>query len=522
MAGKTDARLFLLLAVPLLVSFYSFSAAHSGYAFPFHTDEWQHLAQSIQLVKDAGFAANHPYFPGQKMGNPPELGYHFLQAQLLLSTGLPPAEFALFFSQLVAVLGIVGAFVLGRRLTGSFSAGFFAALFYSFLRSDITFLGVLFAVPVAAGVAVLPFSLLFLHFYFSEGRKVGIFLFAASVAAMVFIHVPFAVAALFAAVPYSMFRLVIGKLDFKGFLKATALFAVLAAVALAAFSHLWLGGSVEASASALASRLSFPGHSEDAEGFVKNFDLAGFLGLPVLFLAAAGGVYSLRKKPLLTVAAWCVPLFAIWYYFSLERVAYFLPYRRASYYFAAGLALLAGIGAYALANGFVWLLKNFFLLIRKTIRVSSAEAGRLCSFSGFLAFACLAVFVAGQQLPLFSQDPAQYYHDIETGQASLVEWAAQNVPPGTVLSYSHVSVAVTPLSFNKFGVCTVVPAQLGGGEDRDFVDAAITWDCPSIHGLAEKCGASYVLIQKPLSCEKQFELLKQEGADYFYQVKRAS
>ncbi|MDI6730332.1 MAG: hypothetical protein QMD06_02170 [Candidatus Altarchaeum sp.] len=167
---------FALLLFVILFTFFLQYGIHSDYDYPFHTDEWQHLARSVQIMDTQTIPDVDPYYNKYLIGEMDlEIGFHVFMAEFYILSNQDPVLFYKFFPAIFAVLGSLMLFLLVRKITKNFYAGILSVLFFTSLKSTIGILGVWFFVPLS-----MDFMFIFLFFYlYLEGmrRNSAIFLF---------------------------------------------------------------------------------------------------------------------------------------------------------------------------------------------------------------------------------------------------------------------------------------------------------------------------------------------------------
>src|SRR3989338_6602189 len=160
----------VMLAIFIMA--FLFNNTYGDYSYPLHTDEYAHLAQATDIVEHKSIEMVNPYFQNRPYHLRLENGFHvflaffvalFKERTVLLYPYLRDAVFA---------INAVLVWLLAMRLSRSFFAGMFAALFFIFLKSNITILGNLFLVPLTFSlILVLLFFILFSDF---PRHKIGL------------------------------------------------------------------------------------------------------------------------------------------------------------------------------------------------------------------------------------------------------------------------------------------------------------------------------------------------------------
>ena len=190
-----ERRLQALVALCFLLA----SVAATGFIYianPLagHQDSFDHLALAKIIRDDGKLVYRYPYGPGYREEDPflnPEPGFHVWLASLLIITNLHETLLGAILPTIITFLLCLGAFVFARRLFRNDLAGVFCAVAVVGMRSSRLFLGPQFLVPMALGIALIPFNLLF--FMKAEREKRFIPLSAATFFGSALIHPVFAI-----------------------------------------------------------------------------------------------------------------------------------------------------------------------------------------------------------------------------------------------------------------------------------------------------------------------------------------
>lgn len=336
---------FVAVLIPLILAFYIDNYPHENYPYLLHADEWQHAAQVMGVLQTGGMLQNNPYFAANDPITEPEFGYHFFVAFLSFITRIEPIWIMRFMPFLTSAIMITGAYAIAKRMTGFVEAGFFAALFAVLIKSNITLLGPIFAVPLSLSMALLPWALILVYLYIEEDKRWAGIAFAPLSIFIVTVHLIFGVALMLCLAVYLFLLFASGpKKKTKEKLPHLLLFMSVVAVGglLIMAPHYWRGFSQETLGS-LKGLLTFEGTQEDFSQMAIQFKLRDFLGwLFIIFLIAGAVVLFISKKFLLP--CWVMPLFLLIVIFNETQVTYLIPYRRLLMYFVVPAAIIAGIG----------------------------------------------------------------------------------------------------------------------------------------------------------------------------------
>ena len=345
---KSHIKLIILILVLIFV-FNLVYSIHRDFPFPFHTDEWQHLAQSVDII-DKGYGGINPYFKEQYIRKDLELGFHLFSSELFLITGMDPI---LHYKWLPALFAVIAAFILFVFINkiSNFITAVFAVLFFASLRSNINILGLWFFVPLTLAIP-LVYLIFFTFSEFLEKADIKfLFVSAFVLFALFFIHgisAIFAVSLLFLySIIYSFSKPQKLKTIFIGFKKHLLPLSLLTIIPLfIAVIFLWKG-SFSAMLELLESVFIFRegwGHYE------KMYSLAKFYGSFASILALFSLFTLIKDSRKRLFLLWVGLTLIIVSSFNFYKVSFILPYQRALYYTFLGLVPLSAFGLSSILN----------------------------------------------------------------------------------------------------------------------------------------------------------------------------
>jgi len=499
-----------LLVVLLVLAFTAalVYSPHNSYPYPFHTDEWQHLAKSTQIMEDGSIIQTNPYYKEKVYQQDMEIGFHvFLAEYFLLSCADPVLSYKL----LPAAFACIGAFmlfVLVRRTTGSFLAALFSALFFASLKTNIFLLGPWYLIPLT-----MSFSLLYLTFYsMTEGLRKGSLPFFASatilLSALALIHPSIAS---FAYMTISLYlilaavRLGTSSSSLQNPLRTIGGIIMLYSVPFLSFFYfikfLWQG-SLAGTITYFATKFIFFGKTLLLGELYDPMLLLQFYGGAGMLLAAAGMIHVLAKRAGGIFASGMTVAVVIIGTYQFYGFTVLLPYERLLYCALLCLAPLSGIGLYAIIG-----------LIR----------GWKASARWKLNIIVPVLLVALIFLSVFSDYytyEKKIYQLIDEVDYAAIRWLAEECGEhNIVLARPRIADAIYPISRNH--VVAMEPRtpldQKNSAEVRKFLMSG----CEGRKEVLQEYGVDYVLVDFKIKCDFLEEIYNR-GEDRIYRVRPSS
>jgi hypothetical protein len=474
---------FVAVLIPLVLAFYINNYPHENYPYLLHADEWQHAAQVMGVLQIGGILHNNPYFAADAPISEPEFGYHFFVAFLSFITRVEPIWVMRLMPFLTSAIMIIGAYALAKRMTGAIEAGFFAALFASLIKSNITLLGPIFAVPLSLSMALLPWAILLAYIYIEEDKKWAGIAFVPFSIFIVTVHLIFGVALVMCLALYAVFLYASDqKKSTKAKIPHILLFiALVAAVGLLIMAPYYWRGFSQETLDTLGKLLTFEGTAEDFSQMVIQFKLRDFLGWLFIISLVAGAVAQFMSRKFLLLC-WIAPLLLLIIGFNEVQVTYFIPYRRLLMYFVVPAAIIAGIGLNSMkeiAVSKIKKLKDFYNLV-------------ICSILGlFIIMAYVQPVLEGTQ---------KLYHYIDPLDYSAMKWIKANTSAKIVLAVPRTAIAITPITGLK--TCAIIFAQLGNYDKTLYEQSwKIEDGCTELMSAMDRCGADAALLHKQMCCK---------------------
>lgn len=459
----------LLIIIPILFSIYiNFWVLHNNYTYPVHADEWQHIAQAKQLIKNEFFSNENPYIENEKLIHLPSVGFHFTLAVLSLILNFDLVQLSVYLKIIFSTLMVLGAYLLGKQITKGEIGGILFSLAITLLKSDITILGPAFLVPIGFIMYLLPTFFYFFIKSFDSLSKYNWLVFFSAIF-ITSLHAPFIG---FLLVLFSVYLL------FVIFTKSKIGAINLISIAIPAFFGYLLFSpmfiSDPTNIENLIFTLKFTEYNEGGD-FLVIYDVIYLLGTFGVISLLVGTSFSLKNK----FTNFLLPIFTIFLLliilYSQFNYTYLMPYRRLLMYTSFFGLLIAGYGIH-----------EIYLRLNKEKIIKSA----------FITLIVILTFIQIHGSVTRTTDVYRFYDE---SYASSFEYL-KNLPENTkILATTPISTTITPMTGKK--VCTLVPAQLSGGLNANDVNYAIeTKNCELIKNLIITCNADIVL-SNTLNCD---------------------
>ncbi len=538
--NKTGTLNLSILLFTLLFTFFLQYGIHSDYDFPFHTDEWQHLARAVQIMDTQTIPDVDPYYNKYPIGEMDlEIGFHVFLAEFYILSNQDPVLFYKFFPAIFAVLASLMLFLLVRKITKNFYAGILSVLFFASLKSTIGILGVWFFVPLS-----MDFMFIFLFFYlYIEGmrKNSAIFLFFSVliISAIALIH-PQSASWIYPVIILYLLLFCIRyilKINLANILKfKSAIFGNILLFSLPFLSFiyffkiLWKGSFETTLDFFLKEFIIFRGCPAERGICEPNF-IPDFYGTIAFILAIVGLVYLIYKFiknkeddkfNSLLLLAWIFGLLLLISTLYVEPIGKFVaslmgiqysPFNlltgsiRLFYETFLCLAALSGIGLYAI-------IKFIYVRIASTNlnqRQKSIVFISLTLVTGILIFA--SVFNDYYDLKV------KIYKDIDNDDYKAIKWIEKNFGQYNIIfARSHISETIYPISKNYVVAITQHAGIPTTGERNNDVYSFFMGDCNTKKQILEKYGANLVIEKYPIKCDFLEEIYN-EGI-YVYRIKK--
>jgi len=528
---------------------------HRDYAYPYHSDEWYHIAHGVQIMDKNGIESTEPYFKYGKSYRDLEIGFHVFLAEFFLLTGKDPV---LFYKFLPAMFACISAFILFVFIyrTIDFYAGIFAVLFFASLKTTITVLGLWFFVPLT-----MCFPLIYGFFYLiSEGVRRNNLLFlilsVVTITTIALIHPQSASWIYPVIILYLIFlsllflirtlRLRLNVKEIWGEIvkikKSIAGIALLFSLPFLSFFYffkLMWKGSFEKTLEYFTTEFIFFGEHLENKLIYEPSYLMDFYGFSVgqcagwscmfynigILLALIGVVYCILTKRLILVAWICVMIASI-AVFQMpelgEAVKDFLDspreppftilamYERYIYYTLICLAPLSGIGLFAVLK----VVYGSISFVSKKINVEISGTKEKIIFAPIALL--LIYFIFSGTFSGYYEDKTKLYKLIDDNDYMAIKWLKENKGShNVVMARPQTSSAIYPASKNYVVSMSLQEhsTRESSNDERVFFSA----DCKKKKEILDKYEVDYVLVKFRIRC-RGLEQIYGEDKRYIYET----
>ncbi|NCN64491.1 MAG: hypothetical protein GW779_00130 [Candidatus Altiarchaeum hamiconexum] len=532
---------FSILLLALLFTFFLQYGIHSDYDYPFHTDEWQHLARAVQIIDTQTIPDVDPYYNKYPIGEMDlEIGFHVFLAEFYILSNQDPVLFYKFFPAIFSMLAGLMLFLLVKKITKNFYAGILSILFFASLKSTIGILGVWFFVPLS-----MDFMFIFLFFYlYVEGmrRNSAIFLFFSTIviSTIALIHpqsaswiYPVIIAYLLLFAVRNLLKINLTNiLKFKNAIFGNVLLFSLPFLSfIYFFKILWNGDFGTTLYYFLKEFIVFRGCPAERGICEPNF-IPDFYGTVAFILAIVGLAYLIYKFiknkgedkfNSLLLTAW---IFGMVFLISTlyvepvgKAVASLMGIQYSPFTLLAGsirlfyetflcLAALSGIGLYVI-------IKFIYVRIKNT-NLNQRQKGiafiSVIFITGILIFA--NVFAGYYDLKV------KIYKNIDNDDYKAIKWIEKNFGNYNVIfARSHISETIYPISKNYVVAVTPHANIPTTSERNNYVYSFFMGDCNTKKQILNKYDAYLVIEKYPIKCDFLEEIYN-KGV-YVYTVEMA-
>ncbi len=492
-------RVLCVLAL-VAANFLLVYSIHQNYSYPYMLDEWQHMAEGIQVQDNAGIVLQNPYYKDGGAGIESgffEKGFHVFLSELFMLTGQDPVRIYAIMPALFAAITALIVFTFAYKTTNNYAIGLFTMLFYAALRSNVSVLGPWFYVPLTMGFAYI-YAILYLFSAGLERYRLRLLLLSSLfLLTLALIH-PWSAAVVFPAIIlYPFLR--------PGILKEKNVHLI-AGIMLIPFLSLgyiikimWQGTFEKTlsyfTANFLVSGLGIPVTEAASPAYIISF-----YGIVPLLLALAGAYYIIKKKKGIEriFLAWAAFIAAIIIMFQITGKTVLAPYERILYYAFLSFVPLSAIGLYAVLE----------YLTKKTKNTKTRFLISLLCI-GALAYILFAPYYESR---------AGLYKIIDDDTYSGIKALEKTGTHQIVLARPEISSAIYPITRNY--VISINPAQLSAGkqaleDNRRF----FMTDCDGKSQILERYGVDYIFVRAEDAQDcPGMKLIYREKGSYIYEA----
>lgn len=465
----------------------------SSYPFPFHNDEWAHLATGLAIAQEKKLNLN-PYLMTRIADR--ELGFHLFLAGVFLLPGLNAVLAYQYLAPLFLAINALFLFLLVRRLTKSYWTSLFSIIFLASLRSNTNLTGNWFFTPMTFSLfTVFLFMHCFIMAFDNRKQKTALLIASTMIFALeIFVYPVAAVITVVLAFAYALSR--------KGFVKENRremiFFGTLGLLlALFAIRNNFWAGSVGLTFSKFMGELVF---RKGWTALEHSYSLLSIYGTTAMLLACIGAAYAMIKKKNPLFIIWPAVLLLNLLMFTVFKISLLMPYQRNLFYLMVGLVPLSAMGLF-------WISESLFILLQRLISDRNTKSKRNGKDKDGKARAsglskALPVFASTFVVLLLLLFVFKDYYRIEPVEFSLQRimtsaeydallWLRDNEQPyQKVLAEPFLSAAVYPVSSDR--VVGMMPSSLEGGDHAAWPEF-LGSDCDEKERMLIDANASLVI-----------------------------
>ncbi|MBT3408584.1 hypothetical protein HOD20_03980 [archaeon] len=479
---KNEKVLLLIILFVVFIKIYSF---HFNYAFPYHHDEWQHIAISDQIIELGYNAPKNPYIVEFVHHKDLEHGFHFFLSNLKLLTNLDLVLSYKLFPAFFGMLTSFFLFIMVKYITKDVFASLLSTLLYGSLKSNVNILGIDYFIPLTLASIFFFFNIyVFIKFLEEEGIN-NFILMLISFLTTFLIHPPSLVILIF---PF----LIYGVIKYKKVIKLNKLYFIflfLFFLLFFIFSVIFIELNIKYKF--LEELLSMFYFGKNWTYVNQTYSIILLYGFIATIIGLYGAYISFKKEEVIFLLILFISLF-ITSIFNNFNFSILVPYQRAVHYATFALLPLTSIGIVAMFKKFKLKKYDYFKV-------------------AFLVFLIFLIFSSKYDI----NDSKRYYKEpsIDLNSYKALLWVNDNIEKNKVfMSPFLMTSAIYPITGNK--VVSVAPAQLLGGNYRfnvEFYDS----DCNYKKTILNNVSANYVLSNFPFECN--FLNIKYRDNYYIYE-----
>ncbi|TKJ17506.1 hypothetical protein CEE44_03145 [Candidatus Woesearchaeota archaeon B3_Woes] len=471
----------------------------TNYPFPYHNDEWNHIAQAKYLIENKELPFVNPYFIDKEKHENLETGFHVFLAELFLFTKINWIENFGLLPMFLIIINSFLIFVFVRHITKNFYIALFSLLFFALLKNNVNFLGNWFFIPLTFSLIFIYAFFILLFMFLEKPDKKSLLALLGTLLVSFFIYplstiLIFLITSLYLLLNKDSFNKIYylfkksNKHETKTFKKNTTIFIFLLIVASIMLSQSFIKWN----------QLVFNQLWTLPE---ITYDMMILYGvIPLIF--ALIGIWQTYIKYNKIFLLWLIPLLINLYLYLIYKITLFIPYPRAVFYIFIGMATLSGIGFYYICNIiYKWRNKLDFEFIKELSNETFFTLG-------------LFVFLIMFHGYYNQTENTSLYHSSDLYDYDSINFIDNNFDNNKiVLAPPFISTTIYPISGNY--VIAAMDANLNG-RDSDFYLNFMKKDCNNKINLIKKNNISLILTKTKINCD-EVKLIYQNKGSFVYQ-----
>lgn len=496
---KLGSWQYLLLISLFFLSYLKAQSFNYENRYPYHHDEWQHIAITMQDF-EAGYNIKlNPYLGTNKPHADMEPGFHLFLAVLFYMPGLDPIFDYRYFAPFCSVLSALAIFLCTYRLSRQYLAGIISVIAFIAIPSNVNLLGKDFFLPLTLSI---PLIFLYLLFYIEGlyGRNIKKLIVSAIIFAVMALIYPLSPAILFLPslilMAYKRETILNLSEQLSPALKYL-IYALLILLVSGLFGMVWKKDIFQTN-KYLLEILHFGrgwGRHDVIYSLPMLYSLYSslFALLGFIKLSFDNNYKKLTIFNLLVFFSLGLTMLFVLYEFTIV-----IPYVRLLYFAMLFLLPLTGVGFFA-----------FISEIERLLHLKT-PINKIFQFFAVFVF-LLAVFSYNYEL----NDKYERYNEpvINDNDYRALMWAKANLEKTIFITPYLLTSAVYPVSGHR--VISLVPAQLEGGLIQENLDF-FSYGCEKQKEVIDKSMASHIISRNALNCGYLREI--HYSGDYVYQI----
>ncbi|MFH1834928.1 MAG: hypothetical protein ABH851_01930 [Methanobacteriota archaeon] len=467
---------------------------HQDYGYPFHVDEWQHIAKTAQTINHETVLLIEPYLKKPQLKVTHEEGFHVFLSVLFNTTGLNTVTYYKFLAGLSAAFTAFTLYVFMKKMTSTETA-LTSILFLATIKSNVNILGFWFYTPFTATLPLIYLYALSIVNAVSRQNTGWLINAGALASVQALIYPPSFLFTISFSLLYLFTRprrtLKLTRLVLKD--KSSIIFFTVLTIALISFT-LSQSGSTQKLYKTLSERMVFP---QSRIPYDVTYSLVKLYGLGASAAAFLGLATVISDRRLRILLFWIFIPYAVIFMYHKTDYTLMLPYARALYLGMLGMAPLSAIGVFSIVR-----------LIKRLL-----PGGQMMTLTLFIVVLTLMLAESFREYESPRQDVGLYKWISDSDYEALY-WLGENYGGGhVVISPLTKSVAVYPVSGDY--VVAVVSAVVGAGPTKT-IELFYDGTCDLKGEIINKHDVEFVLSDTRINCVFLEEIYSR--GDFIYNV----
>ncbi|OYT26242.1 MAG: hypothetical protein B6U97_04205 [Candidatus Altiarchaeales archaeon ex4484_96] len=485
-------QIIILMASLLFISYNTY-LLHADYPFPYHSDEWQDLAQATAIMENKNIIMRNPYLKQETHRFEMEVGFNLFLAEFYILTGWDPVLFYQYLPALTSLITGLILFVLVYNLFKDYYIAILSLLFFSGLKGTIYILGTWFMVAMSLAIPFIYYILYVVDDAVKKNRLTCYLLASISTLTLIVIH-PGMGSFIYLSVLSYLAALAVYKIIKKGkdidlrVIGYNALgilsFALIPLASLTYFIPRLTQDSIVQTIDYFFTEFIVFGRLLKYNGIYEPAFIIDFYGLPAFGLALLGFFYCIRKKKGQIVFIGLSLSLANLLLYQVMGINLLLFYERTVYLVLLYLVIYSGAGLYLMLKMIHGLLQR----ITKNTWLSKAAVGLM-----FLAVFYIVFLGQG-----FNR--ARMDKQITLDDYMAIKWLSTQAKHKVVMVHPRIADAIYPISLN-YVVSPMSHSPEGPDERIKDINRFYLGNCSVKKPILECYDVDYVYFRFGIGCD---------------------